>query len=108
MTRLGWTKPLPYRDRRLWVSGRKQYPPSLSTMLKPAGFPVFPCYFNNMDPVDPRAREIAIAIDAWIREVDEADLEPDAILASFEDICQEFDIPEDIAKNAVSRALDLD
>lgn len=58
--------------------------------------------------MDLRAREIAIAIDQWIREVDEADLEPDAILASFERICQEFEIPEDIAKNAVARALDLD
>ena len=58
--------------------------------------------------MDPRAREIVVAIDQWIREVDAEDLEPDAILASFERVCQEFEIPEDMAKRAVARALDLD
>ena len=57
-----------------------------------------------------KSREMAIAIDQWIREVDEADIEPDEILASFHALCVEFDIPEDIGKRAVARALgeDLD
>jgi len=55
--------------------------------------------------MDEKSREIAIAIDQWIREVDEANIEPDEILASFNDLCAEFSIPEDIAKRAVARAL---
>ncbi len=55
--------------------------------------------------MEQKAREIAIAVDQWILEVDEADLEPDAILASFQALCQEFDIPEELGKRAVARAL---
>ena len=55
--------------------------------------------------MEDKAREIAIAVDQWILEVDEADLEPDAILASFQALCQEFDIPEELGKRAVARAL---
>ncbi len=55
--------------------------------------------------MEDKAREIAIAVDQWIREVDEADLEPDAILASFQAFCQEFAIPEDLGKRAIARAL---
>ncbi len=53
---------------------------------------------------------MAIALDQWIREVDEADIEPEEILASFHALCAEFDIPDDIGKRAVARALgeDLD
>lgn len=52
-----------------------------------------------------KSREIAVAIDQWIREVDVANIEPDEILASFNDLCAEFSIPEDIGKRAVARAL---
>ena len=52
-----------------------------------------------------KAHEISIAVDQWIREVDEADLEVEAILSSFNTLCVEFDIPEDIGKRAVARAL---
>jgi len=55
--------------------------------------------------MEEKAREIAIAVDQWIQEVDEADIEPDAILASFQALCQEFDIPEELGKRAVARAL---
>jgi hypothetical protein len=58
-----------------------------------------------------KSREIAIAIDQWIAEVDnKVDIEPDEILATFNALCVEFDIPEDIGKRAVARALgeDLD
>ncbi len=55
--------------------------------------------------MEDKAREIAIAVDQWILEVDEADLEPDAILVSFQALCQEFDIPEELGKRAVARAL---
>ena len=55
--------------------------------------------------MEQKAREIAIAVDQWIQEVDEADIEPDAILASFQALCQEFDIPEELGKRAVARAL---
>jgi hypothetical protein len=55
-----------------------------------------------------KSREIAIAIDQWIVEVDTADLEPDAILSSFNALCTEFSIPEDIGKRAVARALGED
>jgi hypothetical protein len=77
-------------------------------MRNPAGFlfPYFPCYINYMD----RSREIAIAIDQWIIEVDSANLEVEEILASYNTLCAEFNIPDDIAKRAVARALgeDLD
>jgi len=53
-----------------------------------------------------KSQEITIAIDQWIREVDEADdIEPDEILAAFNALCKEFSIPEDIGKRAVARAL---
>jgi hypothetical protein len=55
--------------------------------------------------MEEKAREIAIAVDQWIQEVDEADLEPDAILVSFQAFCQEFDIPEELGKRAIARAL---
>ncbi len=55
--------------------------------------------------MEDKALEIAIAVDQWIREIDEADLEPDAILASFQAFCQEFEIPEDLGKRAIARAL---
>ena len=73
---------------------------------QPGGFsfPEFLCYFNYMD----KSREIAIAIDQWIVEVDTADIEPDEILSSFNALCVEFSIPEDIGKRAVARALGED
>ena len=52
-----------------------------------------------------KSSEIVIAVNQWIREVDEADLEFDEIQASFHALCVEFDIPEDIGKRAVARAL---
>lgn len=53
-----------------------------------------------------KAQEITIAIDQWIRTVDETDnIEPDEILATFHDLCEEFSIPEEIGKRAVARAL---
>ncbi len=56
--------------------------------------------------MEERAREIAIAIDAWIREIDEIpDVEIEYIIESFEALRVEFDIPEDVAKRAVLRAL---
>ena len=55
--------------------------------------------------MEDRAREIAIAVDQWIQEVDKADLEPDAILAAFQAFCQEFEIPEDVGKRIIARAL---
>lgn len=55
--------------------------------------------------MEAKAREIVIAVDQWILEVDEADLEPDAILAAFQAFCQEFDIPEDLGKRAITLAL---
>ena len=56
-----------------------------------------------------KPREMAIAIDQWIREVDaNADIEIDEILASFQSVCAEFDIPEEIGKRAVARALGED
>jgi hypothetical protein len=70
-------------------------------MLNPGGF--FLCYFKDMEE---RAHEIAIAVDAWIREIDAIeDVEIDYIVASFEALRAEFDIPEELAKNAVARAL---
>ncbi len=66
--------------------------------------PYFPCYINYMD----KSLEIAVAIDQWIVEVDKADIEPDEILASFNALCTEFSIPEDIGKRAVYRALGED
>ena len=62
-----------------------------------------------MDNID-KSLEITIAIDQWIAEVDKADMEPDAILSSFNSLCAEFNIPDGIAKRAVARALgeDLD
>jgi len=79
----------------------QQYPPSLSTMLKPAGFCFFLCYFNHMDD-----KEIEIAIDQWIREVDSANLEPEELALSFQALCTEFDIPEDLGKKFVASALE--
>jgi len=76
-------------------------------MRNPAGFcfPEFLCYINYMD----KSREIAIAIDQWIAEVDKkADIEPEEILASFNALCAEFSIPDDIGKRAVARALGED
>jgi len=55
-----------------------------------------------------KTHEMDIAIDQWIREVDKADIEPDEILVSFHSLCVEFDIPEDIGKRAVARALGED
>ncbi len=57
-----------------------------------------------------KSLEIAVAIDQWIQEVDKTDIGVDEILASFNDLCKEFSIPEDIGKRAVARALgeDLD
>jgi hypothetical protein len=55
-----------------------------------------------------KSHEIAVAIDQWIVEVDKADIEPDEILASFNALCTEFSIPEDIGKRAVARALGED
>lgn len=55
--------------------------------------------------MESKALEIAIAVDQWIREVDEADLEPEDIWASFQSLCREFEIPENMAKRAVARAL---
>lgn len=78
----------------------QQYPPRLSTMRNPGGFSVFPCYFNYMDD-----KQIEIAIDQWIREVDAANIEPDEIAASFSAICAEFDIPEAVGKKFVEKAL---
>jgi hypothetical protein len=80
-------------------------------MRNPAGFLFsnFLCYINYMDNTD-KSLEIAVAIDQWIVEVDKADLEPDAILVSFNSLCAEFHIPDNIARRAVARALgeDLD
>jgi hypothetical protein len=75
-------------------------------MRNSAGFllPDFLCYINYMD----KSHEIAIAIDQWIAEVDKKDIEPDEILASFNALCAEFSIPEDIGKRAVARALGED
>jgi len=56
-----------------------------------------------------KTHEMDIAIDQWIREVDDkADIELDEILSSFHALCAEFDIPEDIGKRAVARALGED
>ncbi len=60
-----------------------------------------------MDNTD-KSLEIAIAIDEWIQEVDRVDIEPDEILSSFNALCAEFSIPEDIGKRAVARALGED
>ncbi len=61
------------------------------------------CYFKDMEE---RAHEIAVAIDARIREIDAIeDVEIDYIVASFEALRAEFDIPEELAKRAVARAL---
>ena len=78
-------------------------------MRNPAGFsfPYFLCYINYMDNTD-KSLEIAVAIDQWIVEVDTADLELDEILFSFNTLCVEFSIPEDIGKRAVARALGED
>lgn len=78
-------------------------------MRNPAGFsfPEFLCYINYMDHTD-KSLEIAIAIDQWIVEVDTADLASGAILSSFNALCTEFNIPEDIGKRAVARALGED
>ena len=78
-------------------------------MRNPAGFyfPDFPCYINYMDNID-KSLEITIAIDQWIVEVDKADMEPDEILASFNVLCEEFSIPDEIGKRAVARALGVD
>ncbi len=75
-------------------------------MRNPAGFLLsdFLCYINYMD----KSHEIAVAIDQWIVEVDKADIELDEILASFNALCAEFSIPEDIGKRAVARALGED
>lgn len=58
-----------------------------------------------------KARRIAIAVDQWISEVHDADEEGkmtvEQILASFQALCTEFDIPPQIAKNAIARALDV-
>ncbi len=53
-----------------------------------------------------KAREIAIAVEAWIEEIDALDLEPEQIQASFTDFCRSFDFPEDVARRAVARALE--
>jgi hypothetical protein len=65
------------------------------------GFFYFPCYFRYMDD-----KEIEIAIDQWIREVDSANLEPEEIAASFQTLCEEFNIPEDLGKKFVASALE--
>ena len=51
-------------------------------------------------------REIGIAVDQWIREVDAANLEPEEIAASFQAFCEEFNIPEDLGKKFVASALE--
>ena len=73
---------------------------------QPGGFSLheFLCYINYMD----KSHEIAVAIDQWISEVDRADIEPDEILATFNALCVEFSIPDDIGKRAVARALGED
>jgi len=48
----------------------------------------------------------AIAVDQWIREVDSARLETNEIAISFRAFCLEFDIPEDIGKKAIAKALE--
>lgn len=82
-------------------------PESREKWLSSFGLSNFPCYINDMD----KSHEITIAIDQWIKEIDEVvDIEPAEILASFHALCAEFEIPEDIGKRAVARALreDLD
>ena len=52
-----------------------------------------------------------VAIDQWVKEIyaaDSPDLTPDEILASIQDLCAEFGIPEDVGKQAVARALAAD
>jgi hypothetical protein len=51
-------------------------------------------------------KQIEIAIDQWIREVDAANLEPEEIAVSFQRLCKEFDIPEDLGKKFVASALE--
>lgn len=51
-------------------------------------------------------KQIEIAIDQWIREVDAANLEPEEIVLSFQALCEEFDIPEDLGKKFVASALE--
>ncbi len=48
----------------------------------------------------------AIAVDQWIREVDSARLETSEISIAFRAFCLEFDIPEDIGKIAIAKALE--
>jgi len=53
-----------------------------------------------------KALEIVVAIDEWIREIDSIpEVSIEYIQQSFESLRDEFDIPEDIAKKAVARAL---
>jgi hypothetical protein len=56
--------------------------------------------------MDDRTREIEIAIDQWIREVDAANIEPEEIAVSFKALCAEFDIPEELGKKFVVLALE--
>ena len=51
-------------------------------------------------------QQIEIAIDQWIREVDAANLEPEEIALSFQALCEEFGIPEDLGKKFVAAALE--
>lgn len=76
-------------------------PPTPLYDAQPGGFFYFLCYFRYMDD-----REIEICIDQWIREVDSANLEPEEIPASFQALCKEFDIPEDLGKKFVASALE--
>lgn len=70
-------------------------------MRNPGGFFYFPCYFSYMDD-----KHTEIAIDQWIREVDAANIEPAEIAISFQALCKEFDIPEDLGKKFVAAALE--
>jgi hypothetical protein len=51
-------------------------------------------------------QQIAIAIDQWIREVDAANIEPEEIAVSFQALCKEFNIPEELGKKFVAAALE--
>ena len=76
-------------------------PPTPLYDAQPGGFSIFPCYFRYMDD-----KEIEIAVDQWIREVDAANLEPEEIAVSFQAFCKEFNIPEDLGKKFVASALE--
>ncbi len=59
----------------------------------------------DSDPCDPSYTAI-VAIDQWVVEVDARGLSVEEIAASLKNLCQDFKIPEDVARHVLISLLE--